>query len=307
MSSFVSKICRNCASSIGGSSARAVAPRMAAPSDNRSGPKSPRRDGCCGGKPGDYKESAEPPSVANTITGHAGDAVTLSTGLRLGPYEILSPLGAGGMGEVYRARDSKLDRDVALKVLPSHLGAGSGRPRAVRARGQGRRGTFASEHPFDFRLRQPRGRGVRGHGAARRARPSGRASAVGALPTRKAVEYAVGMAQGLAAAHEKGIVHRDLKPENVFVTRDGRVKVLDFGLARLVPRWHRPAGRQRPHLGGTADRARRDPRDRRLHVARAGAGRGGRPPLGRLLLRRRLLRDAHGPAGLSARLRRSRR
>ncbi len=197
--------------------------------------------------------------------------MTLSTGLRLGPYEILSPLGAGGMGEVYRARDSKLDRDVALKVLPSHLGQD---PVARERFEREAKAVAALSHPnilsiFDFGSHEGVAYAVTEllEGETLRERLS-----VGALPTRKAVEYAVAMAQGLAAAHEKGIVHRDLKPENVFVTRDGRVKLLDFGLARLVPRLDSASGSERPDRG-RLDRARRDPRDRRLHVARAGAGR----------------------------------
>ncbi len=160
--------------------------------------------------------------------------MTLSVGTRLGPYEILSSLGAGGMGEVYRARDTKLDRDVALKVLPPHLAKD---PEALERFEREAKAIAALSHPnilsiFDFGEEGGVAYAVTEllEGETLRQR-----LASGALPSRKAVEIAVGMAQGLAAAHEKGIVHRDLKPENVFVTRDGRVKLLDFGLARVVP------------------------------------------------------------------------
>jgi len=158
----------------------------------------------------------------------------VEAGARLGPYEILAPLGAGGMGEVYRARDTKLDRDVALKVLPSHLAKD---PEALERFEREAKVIAALSHPnilsiFDFGEQEGVSYAVTEllEGETLRAR-----LASGALPPRKAVEIAIGMAQGLAAAHDRGIVHRDLKPENVFVTRDGRVKLLDFGLARLLP------------------------------------------------------------------------
>ncbi len=161
--------------------------------------------------------------------------MTLTIGSRLGPYELTAAIGAGGMGEVYRARDTQLGRDVAIKVLPSFLSAD---PDRLRRFEQEARAAAALNHPnilvvFQLgthdgvpylvsellegsTLREPLQRG--------------------ALPIRKAIDYGVQIARGLAAAHEKGIVHRDLKPENVFVCKDGRVKILDFGLARLLPR-----------------------------------------------------------------------
>ena len=155
----------------------------------------------------------------------------LAGGARLGPYEVLEPLGAGGMGEVYRARDARLGRDVAVKVLPEHLT----RDGDALARFElEARAIAALSHP-NIRAIHDVGRdGEVAYavmelldGESLRAR-----LARGPLGPRKAAEIAAAVAHGLAAAHEKGIVHRDVKAENVFVTRDGRVKVLDFGLAR---------------------------------------------------------------------------
>jgi hypothetical protein len=158
--------------------------------------------------------------------------MALQSGSRLGPYEVLAPLGAGGMGEVYRARDPRLGRDVAVKVLPEALRAD---PDRLHRFEQEARAAGALNHPnvlvvLDVGTHD----GVpyvvsellQGETLRERLR-------VGGLTPTKAVECAVQIAQGLAAAHEKGITHRDLKPENLFLTKDGRVKILDFGLAKL--------------------------------------------------------------------------
>src|SRR6266496_1544154 len=159
--------------------------------------------------------------------------MTISAGTRLGPYEILAPLGAGGMGEVYRARDRKLDRDVAVKVLPLSVAAD---PDTLARFEREAKAVAALSHPnilsiFDFGTQDGvsyavmellEGETLRGKLEA------------GPVPQKQAVDYALQIARGLSAAHEKGIVHRDLKPENLFVTRNGHVKILDFGLAKRV-------------------------------------------------------------------------
>ena len=159
--------------------------------------------------------------------------MALTSGTKLGPYEILAPLGAGGMGEVYRARDTRLNRDVAIKVLPEALANDADRLRRFE---QEARTIAALNHPNILGIHD-----IGTHDGAPflvseflEGQTLRDKLVSGPMPVRRAIEYALGIAQGLAAAHEKGIVHRDLKPENVFVTRDGRIKVLDFGLAKLV-------------------------------------------------------------------------
>jgi len=157
--------------------------------------------------------------------------MTLAPGTRLGPYVIDIPVGAGGMGEVYRARDERLERDVAIKVLPAGVAGDPGRrarfereAKAVAALshpnilaihdiGEGQSFLYAVTELLDGETLRDR-------------------LTHGPLPVRKAVDIAIQIARGLSAAHDKGLVHRDLKPENVFLLKDGQVKILDFGLAR---------------------------------------------------------------------------
>jgi eukaryotic-like serine/threonine-protein kinase len=161
--------------------------------------------------------------------------MAIATGVRLGPYEILGPLGAGGMGEVYRAKDTRLGREVAVKVLPESLGQS---PDALRRFDREARAVAALSHSHILGIHDVGESNGTVYavmelldGETLRARLS-----ASALPPRKAVEYALQIARGLAAAHERGIVHRDLKPENVFLTREGIIKILDFGLAMVSAR-----------------------------------------------------------------------
>jgi eukaryotic-like serine/threonine-protein kinase len=172
----------------------------------------------------------------------------VTSGTKLGPYEIQSSIGAGGMGEVYCAHDARLDRTVAIKVLPTSFSADRDR---LQRFAQEARAAAALNHPnilsiFDI------GDDDRGapyvvsellEGETLRDRLRS-----GPLSSRKTIDYALQVARGLAAAHEKGIVHRDLKPENLFLTNDGRVKILDFGLAKLTRPEASPGGADAPTM-----------------------------------------------------------
>src|SRR5450432_843754 len=159
--------------------------------------------------------------------------MSLTPGTRLDGYEILGLLGAGGMGEVYRARDPVLKREVAIKVLPSFV---SQDPDHLRRFQQEARAAAALNHPnilAVYQLGTFEGTSylvselLEGATLRRRLRD-------GPLAVRNAIDYGMQIAHGLAAAHEKGIVHRDLKPENIFIVAEGRAKILDFGLAKLT-------------------------------------------------------------------------
>ncbi|HMD32268.1 MAG TPA: protein kinase, partial [Candidatus Acidoferrales bacterium] len=159
--------------------------------------------------------------------------MTLAAGTKLGPYEVVAPVGAGGMGEVYRARDTRLGRDVAVKVLPAAIASD---PDRLRRFEQEARAIGALNHPnilavYDIGAHDGAPYLVTEllEGETLRGLLGG-----GPLSARRATEIALQIASGLFAAHEKGIIHRDLKPDNLFITRDGRVKILDFGLAKLA-------------------------------------------------------------------------
>ena len=165
--------------------------------------------------------------------------MSLAFGSRLGPYEIVAPIGAGGMGEVYKAKDTRLDRTVAIKVLPEHLAESPERKarfeREAKAISQLNHPHICTlydvgeQDGIDFIVMEH----IEGETLAERVKR-------GPLPLDKALEYGIQIADGLEAAHEKGIIHRDLKPANIKITPDGKPKILDFGLAKAfapdVPR-----------------------------------------------------------------------
>jgi len=211
--------------------------------------------------------------------------MSLAAGTHLGPYEVVELIGAGGMGEVYKARDLRLGRDVAVKVMPISFASD---PERLRRFEQEARAVASLSHPNILAV----------HDIGRHAQQPFMVSELlqgeslremltrGALSQRKAIDYGVQIAHGLAAAHSKDIAHRDLKPDNIFITRDGRVKILDFGLAKTVR---------------SRNRSRRRAGDRGLHVAGTSAWRGSRLPHRYLQFWRSVLRDAHRRARLQTR------
>ena len=167
------------------------------------------------------------------IRTHPATGTVLPPGTKLGPYVVQSLIGAGGMGEVYRARDASLKRDVAIKVLPASLSRDPDRLRRFQLEAEA---AAALNHPniLSIYRHRPAGRlALHRHRVAGRRDPA-RAAAPRCDASARCHRCCIAAAKGLAAAHEKGIAHRDLKPENMFLAKDGRVKILDFGLAKLM-------------------------------------------------------------------------
>ncbi len=221
-------------------------------------------------------------------------------GTKLGPYEILAPIGAGGMGEVYKAKDTRLERTVAVKVLPQHLSSSPD----VRQRFEREAKTISQlSHPHICALYDVGHEGdveylvmelLEGETLSDRL-------AKGALPLEQTLRFGQEIADALEKAHRQGIVHRDLKPGNVMLTKSG-VKLLDFGLAKEIGAANPTSGATSlPTELGTAQNLTReghDPRNVPVHVARAARGQGGRRAVGHLRLRRRALRDGDGQEGV---------
>ena len=173
--------------------------------------------------------------------------MTLPSGTRLGPYEITSPLGAGGMGEVYRARDARLGRDVAVKVLPADFGADAERRRRFE---QEARAASALNHPNIVSIYDIGSEGGIAYIAMELIEGTSLRNLSDSAPIspRRVLEIAAPLADGLARAHAAGIVHRDLKPENVMLSKDGFVKILDFGLAKASAPAAAGGGSQMPTM-----------------------------------------------------------
>ena len=173
--------------------------------------------------------------------------MTIPAGTRLGSYEILAPLGAGGMGEVYRAKDMRLERTVALKVLPEEFF--ENKERAARFEREAKL-LAALSHPNIAAIHAFEEKKVSGRHLLAMELLEGetlrRKLGAGAIPEKLAVDYALQVAKGLSAAHEKSIVHRDLKPENLFVSKDGHLKILDFGLAKRTEQDETGSGTSTP-------------------------------------------------------------
>ena len=215
-------------------------------------------------------------------------------------YKIVSKIGEGGMGEVYRARDAKLGRDVAIKVLPAALSENADRlnrfEQEAQAAGALNHPNILSIYHIGTHEGAPYIVSELLEGETLRER-----MASGALPQRKATDYALQIAKGLAAAHEKGIVHRDIKPDNVFITDDGRVKILDFGLAKLTATDGTQSQTEVPTRKVNTESRHGDGYDG-LYVAGTVERSAHRPSFGHLFLRCNSLRDPFGQACLSRRL-----
>ncbi len=221
----------------------------------------------------------------------------LAKGTHVGPYEIVGWLGAGGMGDVYRARDSRLGRDVAIKVIAEAFAEDASRVQRFELEA---RAASLLSHPNILAVYDVGSDGGAPYivselleGESLRTRLQ-----LGALPWRKAADYARQIADGLAAAHDKHLVHRDVKPDNLFITTDGRIKILDFGIVKLTRPDEAPS---RPCGGRDEDQDRRRARHCRLHVAPAGLRRHRGRPFRPVQPRGGALRDARGPSGLRAR------
>jgi serine/threonine protein kinase len=215
----------------------------------------------------------------------------LSPGLRLGPYEILSPIGTGGMGEVYKAEDTRLHRTVAVKVLPSHLSSDAER----RARFEREaRAASALNHPNITTVYDIGQEGGTCYIVMEFVEGKTLRELVGdgPLSTKKIAELGTQIADGLAKAHKAGITHRDLKPENLMVTDDGLVKILDFGLAKIDAPEHRCRFRDQ-HVD-QSHRAGSHSGHPSVHVAGTGGESARRFPLRPVFLRIHPLRDGHG-------------
>jgi serine/threonine protein kinase len=179
--------------------------------------------------------------------------VTLSAGTRLGPYEIVSSLGAGGMGEVYRARDTRLQREVAIKVLPAALASD---PERLKRFEREARSASSLNHPNIVTIHDIGSSDSVAYIAMElvTGQPLRSVLLQQALPVRQLLQLGTQVAEGLAQAHAAGIVHRDLKPENVMVTEEGLVKILDFGLAKLTQPDSSGGGRtQAPTVSGATE------------------------------------------------------
>jgi serine/threonine protein kinase len=201
-------------------------------------------------RPGDFETLWETPAaeaVRRVLDQRpTAESVSLAPGSRLGPYEIVLCLGRGGMGEVYRARDSRLGRDLAIKILSPHLAS------------EGARGRFEQEARAAAALSHPSIVTIYDVGEADgllyiameflEGRTLRQVAASGAMPVERLLKIAVQLADGLVAAHERRIVHRDLKPENIIVSPDDTAKILDFGIAKTKP----PAQRQYPATTATS-------------------------------------------------------